>query len=524
MNIKEHKESADKIKKKKRILLISFAVSLLALLPAGFFCYRVELVKDAVTIELGSEPSQSPFDYLEGFSFAVERSTVDMSGVETYKTGTYEATVRHAWQEFSVMVTVEDTTPPELELNRELQYLLRGKTYPVDEFVTSAKDLSGQVSIFIQLSNQRLEESVAYNRNGERRVVIVARDINENETVRTMPVIVDTAPVIGGDWPEYHVAVGSEIDYLEGLYAWDEHDGDLTDRIVYDASAVNLSLAGEYEINYSVTDGYGFEGTATNILRVYEKMDLQQLINTHQINPKHQKIIGAYNPYDGGVYEEDDIDSVLEKMTPAFVCLKHDLSNGSWTRGSGFIAEITEDEIVIVTNEHVVHKYQEMDVYFYDGTKAKARIISTGAAACTEKDIAFARVDRSNLPKELLDSLITVHIEEGYWAGLSQNPDISAGVRCLLDRGEVWYEDTGRLTVKKAVMSEAWRSYGLISHVTVELIPGVSGSAILDGHGRLIAMAVGHGRVKGVEKYFAVTLDNIIRTYEQYIGHKPNYM
>ena len=73
-------------------------------------------------------------------------------------------------------------------------------------------------------------------------------------------------------------------------------------------------------------------------------------------------------------------------------------------------------------------------------------------------------------------------------------------------------------------MCEQWRKYGLISHVTVQLIPGVSGSAILDGHGNLVAMAVGHGKVDGVQKYFAITLDNIIKIYEKYIGHKPNYM
>ena len=110
---------------------------------------------------------------------------------------------------------------------------------------------------------------------------------------------------------DYYLAVGSEIDYLDGLTAWDEHDGDLTDKIVVDTSEIHMEEAGEYKVFYSVTDEYGFESTITNTLHVYEKPDLQQLINTHQINRKDQTIIGAYNLYDGFVYDEDNIDFVL---------------------------------------------------------------------------------------------------------------------------------------------------------------------------------------------------------------------
>lgn len=519
----EQKEGKEVRGKHRWGLLLLAAAGLVLVLLTGFFCYRVELVTEAVTVELGSPVPEDPADYLEGLSFAVKRSQMDLSGVDVFTAGTYEALLVHGWQRFTVTVTVVDTTPPTLVLDRELKYLLRGQTYRAEEFVTSAKDLSGEVRVSIRLGNHKLEDSIAFNRRGEVEVVIVATDINANQTQKTLPLMVDTAPFFEQNMPDYYVALGSQVDYLEGIYAWDDMDGDLTDQIRYDASEVNLLAAGEYEVRYSVTDSCGFESNGKNRIRVYERMELQELINSHRITPGKQKIIGAYNLYDGGNWPEDDVESVLEKLAPAFVCLKRQLGNGSWTRGSGFIAEITEEEIILLTNDHVVHSYGEMEVYFYDGTRALGKVISTGAAACTEKDIAFVRVDRRTLPLGLREKLRTVHIEEDYWQRLPEQPELTVGLRCILDRGEVWHKDTGRLTVKKDIMSLPWKSYGLFSHVTTELIPGVSGSAILDGHGNLVGMAVGHGKVKGVEKYFAITLDNILSTYEEYLGHKPNY-
>ena len=512
--------------KKKKIILISSitTVMIIVALATGFFSYRVKLVTPASMVELGDEVSVDPFDYLEGFKFAVERSEIDISEVDNFKVGAYEVNIKHAWQNFTVSVTIQDTTPPELNVKEDVQYLLNSQTYIIDEFVNSAKDLSGNVETVIRLNDSISTDRVSFTKNGNYKVIIIATDINDNYTVKSVDVIVDTPPEFGGEMPDYYLAVGSEIDYLDGLTAWDEHDGDLTDKIVVDTSEIHMEEAGEYKVFYSVTDEYGFESTITNTLHVYEKPDLQQLINTHQINRKDQTIIGAYNLYDGGVYEEDNIDFVLEEMTPAFVCLRYSYSNGGYSRGSGYIVEINEDEIIICNNEHVVHGYKTMDVYFYDGTKAKADIVSTGGGTCTEVDIAFAKVSRDQLTEEFMDTLKTVHIDEGYWTNLPKNPNISAGVRCVLTEGKVWHEKTGKLTVKKDIMCEQWRKYGLISHVTVQLIPGVSGSAILDGHGNLVAMAVGHGKVDGVQKYFAITLDNIIKIYEKYIGHKPNYM
>ena len=101
--------------KKKKIILISSitTVMIIVALAIGFFSYRVKLVTPASMVELGDEVSIDPFDYLEGFKFAVERSEIDISEVDNFKVGAYEVNIKHAWQNFTVSVTIQDTTPPE---------------------------------------------------------------------------------------------------------------------------------------------------------------------------------------------------------------------------------------------------------------------------------------------------------------------------------------------------------------------------------------------------------------------------
>lgn len=507
----------------KKILLPGIIMAVVLACGTFFFCYQVQLTEEEYTIELGEDVSASPEDYLQGLDFAVTRSEVITDEVDTYKVGSYDVIIHHAWQDFTVKINIQDTTPPSLEAASYLVCLQNGEKYDKEKFDINAYDLSGDVDVSLSQDRVSYGQAVTYDKNGEYELQVRARDINGNEAFKSVRVLVDTPPEFICNQPDYYLAINSEIDYMEGVTAFDEKDGTLTDKVVVDASAVDMSKPGNYNIKYYVEDQYGFSATTEYMIRVYERQDLQDLINTGKIDRHNQRIIGAYNLYDGGIYENDDVSAVLKDMKPAFVCLKKDYSNGGSSRGSGYIVEINDTEIVICTNQHVAGSYKQMDVYFYDATKVTGEVIGTGARACSDKDIAFVKVKRSDLSEEFLDTLKTVHIDEGYWNGLSGQPNIAAGLSCVFTDGSIWHEKTGKVTEKKSIMSEPWKNYGLLTHITAQLRPGTSGSAILDGHGNLVAMAVAHGQVDGVTKYFAVPLDNIISTYEKYIGHKPNY-
>ena len=71
-----------------------------------------------------------------------------------------------------------------------------------------------------------------------------------------------TAPVIEGV-DDITVYLDNEPDYLDGVTATDDVDGDLTSSIVVDSSAVDVSMVGTYTATYSVKDAAGNETIET---------------------------------------------------------------------------------------------------------------------------------------------------------------------------------------------------------------------------------------------------------------------
>ncbi len=75
--------------------------------------------------------------------------------------------------------------------------------------------------------------------------------------------VTNVLPVISGA-SDFAVTEGDEApDYLDGVTALDEQEGDITDRITVDDSDVDLDTAGTYDIIYSVEDSSGNEATET---------------------------------------------------------------------------------------------------------------------------------------------------------------------------------------------------------------------------------------------------------------------
>lgn len=510
------------MKRKKHRIPAILALLIAISAATFFFLYRVELAVPAVTLELGETVSGEPDFYLDGNEFAISRSTVDLSSVDIGATGVYEVPISHAWQHFVSTVTIQDTTPPILELKEETVYLKKGKEYGSDQFVLRAEDLSGE--IFFRLCGENPSDGasvISYNQCGDYTLFIQAEDKNGNITEAEFPVTVDTAPVFS-ELPEYYIAVGSEVNYLEPMSAYDTVDGDLTEKITVDTSALNSNAAGEYSVFYSVTDAYGLTTTAENKIRVLEPLDLQDLINRHQINRFDQTIVGAPNPYDGGVYLGNDINAVLEALEPAVVCLKYDYSNGGWSRGSAFIIEITDEDVILCTNAHVAGNHKTMNAYFYEGTGVRAEIIGKAGKSCTEDDIAFARIKQADIPREVFDTLQTIHINEAYWEKLANQPNLEIGMRCILPDGSVWNEKTGKLLYKETQMEE-YEDYGTLSQIGFHMVGGVSGSAIVDGYGNLVAMATSTVKMNAKDTYWAVNLEHILDAYVEILGYKPNY-
>lgn len=150
--------------------------------------------------------------------------------------------------------------------------------------------------------------------------------------------------------------------------------------------------------------------------------------------------------------------------------------------GSGVIIEKRDDELLIVTNNHVVADSKELDVTFVDGETVKAEIKGTDS----ERDLAVIAVNISDIPEETQDAIkvAKLHTENDLKPGqgviaignaMGYGQSVTVGYISALDR-TIKTEDGGTES-------------GLIQ-VDAAINPGNSGGALLNMEGELIGINV----------------------------------
>ena len=508
-------EEKKKRNRKKIGLVLGFVAAVIVILGLLPFVIPLNQKTKVMVVELGDDVSIELQDYVSGFAPGFWVTSLDVTGVDTDNVGDYTAIVKHGFQEFVYTVSVRDTTAPVLTLSTENLYLKQGQMYPVSYFVEEVFDLSGDVKITVSdVVMPDFRRTYAYSDEcGIYVLSFFAEDASGNESVYTLSVTVDTAPVISGI-KEYYVVPGTTLNYLEFISAYDEVDGDVTDSVHVNAENVDLSVIGAYELAYICDDSYGLRSEEYVTVNVMEAMDIQNLINSHKIHRLEEIIVGAYNLYDVGCYEDKTMAEMLEIMEPTTIRITNTNSYGS-----GFILEILDEEIIIGTCQHVVKSADTVGISFFDGTKVNGTVVET----VYDVDLAFVSVKREDISQELLDKLYTVHINKGYWDELDNNADLEVGVRCITDKGTVWRDRSGKLVYKSGQPDLMWRSLPAVTRISASLFNGSSGSNIFDIHGNTMGVAtyiiVGAGRH---ESYCAMT-ETLCDKYEEVFGRKINY-
>lgn len=485
------------------------------LLAAGvsffyFNIYRVVPTFSEMTYEYGDAVSRDIGDYISGTEWSVRRGELDLTGVDEGRPGTYQAVVYHGRTQFTYTVTIQDTAPPEILWREGQVYVAVDSLCRVEDVIEGVSDADSDArAFFLQDSKELLE--LRFDSVGEYELEILARDFAGNETRGRIRVIADTAPVFSGIH-NFYVVPGSEPDYFLSVEAWDDLDGDLTECIQVDDSEVDLDKEGMYLLRYLAEDGNGLETVGKAWVMVAAPEEIQRLIGGRRIDYRSDTILGAPNIYDSGASIHEDIKETMEYMRPAFVQLFHPTGRDGYSSGSGYIMEITEDAVYICSNRHVVEKHEDWDIYFYDGTKVPGRTLGVSDGY----DVGVAVVDRENVPEELILRLMTVHIDKTYWESLDQQ-----GVEIALERvdrtGGLLHTSKGKLL--KVKQDFEWNGHLYHTEVSVELVRGDSGSALLDGYGNLICMAYAFSTHP--TRYWCIPLDGILGCYEEITGRTP---
>ncbi len=490
-------------------------MGLLLLVAAGgcffyFHMYRVEPAFSEAVYEYGEPVSGNIADYIVGTDWSVQLGELDLSGVDESRTGCYEAYVYHGDKEFAYSIEIRDTKAPEILLREEQIYLARNEFCTVEQVIAGIEDEDVHAVVWFERDGMLLTE-IQLTENGQHTLNLVGRDSSGNEAAIAVMVMVDSAPVITGV-QRYYLIPDSVPDYLTGVTATDEADGDLTDKIVVDDGAVNLSAEGEYTLCYEVTDACGLKTGAETTVTVAKASDIQELIGNRRISYLSDVIVGAPNVYDVGVSAEENITQALADVRRTFVHLYHETGRGGYSSGSGYIMEITDDKIYICTNRHVVTKYEEWDIYFFDGSKVPG--VALGSALGYDVGVAVAETE--DIPAELLQELKTVHIDQTYWQALDTEP-VALGIERIDREGGILHTEQGELV--KIKQDFEWSDRLKHTEVTVKLVHGDSGSAVVDGYGNLICMAYAYST--DPLRYWCVPLDAILDSYEQITGRRP---
>jgi len=206
-------------------------------------------------------PEMKPIDFLTNASIASGvpfdvRFVDEPMQLEDYPVGEHTLDLTLNGADFSVLLAVGDTTPPEaVSVSVAIKI---GEEVKPEDFVTNITDASDHLPI-----------QITYYETGpdifghDQIIAVKVEDYYGNYTVVHAGLTVQhnkEPPVIEGTGTML-ITIGDPILYMQGVTARDDLGRDLTDMVIVDSSDVNQHEAGVYTVRYRVVDftGLSFE-------------------------------------------------------------------------------------------------------------------------------------------------------------------------------------------------------------------------------------------------------------------------
>lgn len=198
----------------------------------------------------------------------------------------------------------------------------------------------------------------------------------------------------------------------------------------------------------------------------------------------------------------DDVSDVINEVMPAMVSIVNSYTEEiptfwgqTYTRqgagaGSGIIIGQNDNELLIVTNNHVVDDTDKLEITFIDGSTAEALVKGTDA----EMDLAVVAVPLEGLTEETRNA-ITV-------ATLGESDDLKLGTYVFAIGNALGYGQTvsdGMISAMDREIMMEDGSTGTFLQTTAAINAGNSGGALFTLDGKVIGINTGKIKDTGVE-------------------------
>jgi oligopeptide transport system substrate-binding protein len=270
--------------------------------------------------------------------------------------------------------TVVDEENPVISGMRDVTYVIDQSATPnFSEGVTAFDNLDGNITSKLAVDATAVDLTTP----GSYTVTYTVSDLSGNEATESITVTVSdlTAPTIAGITGMTYVISTATVDpnYLDGVTASDNVDGDLTADIVVDYSAVDLAVEGLYEVTYVVEDGAGNSSpvyTAYLQVKQYpEDADAVPPVITGQVNVSYVIGISATPDYATGVVATDNLDgdvpvtfddSAVDLTTPGVYIVTYSAEDSVENEGTAQITVTVslETEAPVISGIRILEVYQ----------------------------------------------------------------------------------------------------------------------------------------------------------------------
>ena len=209
-------------------------------------------------------------------------------------------------------------------------------------------------------------------------------------------------------------------------------------------------------------------------------------------------------------YVESDVSDVVEKVMPAMVSIVNNFTETAnvfgqqYTQeeaasGSGIIVGKTDDELLIVSNNHVVESADTLTVTFIDGSEAQAQVKGLDS----DMDLAVIAVSLNDLSDDTKNA-ITV-------ATLGSSDDLKLGEPVIAIGNALGYGQSVTNGIVSALNREITLENGATGtfiQTNAAINPGNSGGALLNMNGEVIGInsnKIGGTAVEGMGYAIPIT-------------------